>query len=312
MKKRIGIDVGGSKIRAIVGGSKEVISEPSAVALDNDNGKVIACGREALFTAGRVPGSVKVVYPFSGEYAPNADQAGALLTYLLKKLKVRNPDVFVSYSGKQSKESEKIIVRAIQAAGADDVAAVDPAYAAACGCGVDGMGENMIANIGATVTDIAAYCHSKLAAKRTNAFAGNAIDKAISIAIFRKYRMSITPEDAERAKLACASLTSSDDTVFILPATKPTVGLPFRIELKKSEICNFIEPVTDELFDDLIEITRNLAVEPDKIVLTGGTALLDGIAPVLQSLVHIPVRVADNPSEAVIRGLYHIIEAENS
>ncbi len=56
-------------------------------------------------------------------------------------------------------------------------------------------------------------------------------------------------------------------------------------------------------------MTRGMPAEPDKIVLTGGGARLNGLQPTVQALLHFPVVVANKPDEAVINGILQIIDA---
>ena len=312
MKKAIGIDIGSANVRlAVAGLETKIYSEPAVVAVSRDDGrKVIACGNDANYLWSRIPGGVKLVHPFTGETAPDPLYSEALIRYIIGKGRLRSPDAYLSYSGKHTKEAEKIVVDAAQKGGAGDVISVDPSYAAACGCGYRGMGENIIANIGAAVCDIAAYSHSKLAELRTCGYAGRAVDKSIGTGIFHKYRFSITPDTAESIKLSFVSLTKPADTPFVIPVTKPTVGLPCRLSLTPSEVSGFAEKVTDELIDEIVDVVRNMPAEPDKIVLTGGGAKLNGLPAALESIVRLPVVVANEPENAVIRGIIHIIDSD--
>ncbi|MBO4414132.1 MAG: rod shape-determining protein [Clostridia bacterium] len=312
MRKKIAIDIGSKNIRAVTADMPEgkTLCEPSVIAVERDDDrKVAACGADALRLVERVKGVYRTVSPFSPDKTPNQAYAAALLGHMIKRCGAKRHDVYLSYSGRKSPENDAIIVNAIQETDVGDVITIDPAYAAGCGCGVRGMGENVIVNIGASYVNMAAYSRSKAVDERVNTYAGNSIDKAISIAIFRKYRLSINPETAENIKLSHASLTESSDLPFVVKCVKPTLGLPFELKLTENEISGFVEGPVDELLDDLIDMVRGMPAEPDKIVLTGGGALLSGLQPTIQSLLHFPVIVADDPANAVIRGIMQIIEA---
>lgn len=305
--------MGSTNIRLATAGNDIVISEPSVVALSRDDSrKIISCGNAAVNLNSRIPGGVKLVYPFNGETVPDFNCMKAIFSYIIGKGKAKNADTYISYSGKHSKEIEKVIVESAQEAGAGNVLSVDPSYAAACGCGFRGMGENLIVNIGASVCDIAAYSHSKLAAMRSCGFAGKAIDKAIGTGIFHRHRFSITPETAENIKLSFVSLTRPKDLTFEIPVTKPTVGLPSKIRLTPAEVSEYAEKITDELIDEVLDVIRSLPAEPDRVVLTGGGAQLDGLSAALESIIHFPVVVAKNPSEAVIRGIVQIADSDEN
>ncbi|MBQ7604818.1 MAG: rod shape-determining protein [Clostridia bacterium] len=312
MRKKFAVDVGSRYIRAVTEDSpvEKMLCEPSVVAVERDDDrKIAACGSDALRLVERVKGAYRIVSPFSPDKTPNPAYAAALLGHVIKRCNAKRHDVYLSYSGRKSPENDAVVVNAVQETDVGDVVTIDPAYAAGCGCGVRGMGENVIVNIGASYVNMAAYSRSKAVDERVNTYAGNSVDKAISIAIFRKYRLSINPETAENIKLFHASLTESSDLSFAVKCIKPTLGLPFELTLTENEIAGFIEGPVDEFLDDLIDMVRGMPAEPDKIVLTGGGAQLNGLQPTIQSLLHFPVVVANRPAEAVINGILQIIEA---
>ena len=53
---------------------------------------------------------------------------------------------------------------------------------------------------------------------------------------------------------------------------------------------------------------RTLKVEPDKVILTGGGAKLDALESALAPLLCLPVEVAKEPENAVIRGIGVVLE----
>ncbi len=190
MRKKIAIDIGSRNIRASSPDTPErkIIIEPSVIAAERDDDrKVAACGTDALRLCERVKGVYRLVHPFSSDRQPNPVYAAALLGHVLRLGGAKRADVYVSYSGRKSPENDATVVNALQEHDVGDVITIDPAYAAGCGCGVKGMGENIIVNIGASYVNMAAYSRSKAVDERVNTYAGNSIDKAISVAIFRKY-----------------------------------------------------------------------------------------------------------------------------
>ena len=84
MIKKIGIDVGSCFIRTVIPGEPSSITEEPAVTAITENGKIVACGTEAIrFDAG-APGTVFLskLIPDSGELS-DAGQAVAIFSYIL-------------------------------------------------------------------------------------------------------------------------------------------------------------------------------------------------------------------------------------
>ena len=61
--KDIGIDLGTANVLIHVKGKGIVLNEPSVVALDRSNGRVLAVGEEARRMIGRTPGNIAAIRP---------------------------------------------------------------------------------------------------------------------------------------------------------------------------------------------------------------------------------------------------------
>ncbi len=308
MAKKFGADIGYSKVRIVLPNVDEIFSESSAIALSVSDGSVVACGNEAIAVSERVPGSVKLVRPFSGEMTPEAQYITAYFSYVIKKLKVRGASLLVSFSGEHDDETESVYVKALQKAGAGAVSVVDPVYAAAQGCGVINVSDSAVINIGASVTDMACYYRGAIVASASNAFAGNAIDRAIISDTIKKHRYRPSQSEAERLKTELASLLGSSDKTATVNAIRPGIGLPKKVTLTDAEISASCETVFENLADSIADMILPLKNQPEKIVLTGGSAALKGLPNALAPLVLIPIEVAPEPENAVARGIALMLE----
>lgn len=303
MAKVFGADIGYSTVKLYLPEEENpYVSEPAVLAL-NGNDSVAACGAEALRLAKRVPGSVRLIHPFSGETTPDPEHAAAYLSYLIRGNRLRGADLFFSLSGRHDEETESVFVEAAQRAGARDVMAIDSLYAAATGCHVSAVGESTVINIGASVADMGCFCRGNLAAKSSCGYAGNLFDRAMISYVLRKYRLSLTPEEAERIKRTIGTMTPTDGRSTEALALRPAMGVPKKIRLTEEEISACFENVFDHLVDEILALVRGLQLDPDKIILTGGGAKLAGLAPALAPLLCLPVVVAKEPEFAVIRGM---------
>lgn len=304
MAKKFGADIGYSTVRIVTPEMEgDYRSEPAVIAISVADGNVVACGEEALSLSARVPGSVHVVRPFSGEMTPDVRYITAYFAYVMKKLKLKSASLALSFSGAHDEETESVYVKGVQKAGVRDVSVVDPVYAAAQGCEVLNVGDSAVINIGASVTDMGCFSRGKQVAYASNSFAGNAFDRAISSDIMKTHRYRPDNAEAERIKRELATLSTVGDKTVEASVMRPTMGLPKKITVSESEVSGACESVFDNLADEISDMIRSVKPEPDKIILTGGSARLSGFSSALAPLLCLPIEVAREPEGAVIRGL---------
>lgn len=308
MAKKFGADIGYHTIRIVLPGEEPIYrSEPAIIAISIADSTVVACGEEALRTAARVPGSVKLIRPFSGQMTPDPCYLTAYFSYIIKRLRMKGADLILSLSGAHDEETEALFVSTAQKAGAREVVVLDAVYAAAQGCGVSAIGDSAIVNIGASVTDMGAFSRAKQVAAKTGEFAGNAFDRAILAMALKNHRHRITPEEATRVKEEIGTLTPVGGRTAVVEGMRPW-GLPKKLTLTEEEVSAALEGVFDSLADEIVAMLRTLKVEPDKVILTGGGAKLDALESALAPLLCLPVEVAKEPENAVIRGIGVVLE----
>ena len=87
--KDIGIDLGTANVLIHVKGKGIVLNEPSVVAIDKKNNKVLAVGEEAYKMVGRTPGNIVVIRPLKDGVIADFDVTEAMLSHFIDKLKVK-------------------------------------------------------------------------------------------------------------------------------------------------------------------------------------------------------------------------------
>ena len=304
MAKSLGADFGYQTVRVVIPEEGAVIrSEPAVVAISLLDGTVVACGEDAMRLSRTVPGSVRLLHPFGGESATEAVYWEAYFCYLIDVLRKKGAHLTLSFAGQRGDEVEAVAVEAAERAGFKTVTVIDAVFAAAQGCGVTGVGDAAVVNIGASTTDLCCFRRAAPSDTRSVPFAGNAFDRTVIGSVLQTYRYRLTHEEGEKLKRTLASLTPQGDRTAAALAIRPTLGLPKRLTLREEEISNAIEPVFASLSDEILAMIRKQSTPPEKVILTGGGAKLDGLAPALASLLCLPVEVANEPENAVIRGL---------
>lgn len=309
--KKIGFDIGSRNLRVV---TEEGILRtfPAVMAADPVNGAPLAFGFEAEQLASRTPGCVKLVYPFeslgfddslntdsetvAGGAASNSDFSGPVcgvtpellsdfLRYALDNASDRRlhpREIAIALPGDQTDEKEQLCFNACTKAGAREVFVVDTMLAAAYGANANIDSDIVIVNAGASVCDMGVYSYSKLVDFRSVPAAGSAFDLAVRKHVFDKYRISVTSKEAEAIKIEIGSVEPSDSERECLGlGLKTSLGLPRRFRLRSGELLETFEPVIGLISDGLIALLNDLRFEPVKIILTGGSAMLPGLAEAL-------------------------------
>ena len=83
--KDMGIDLGTANTLVYVRGKGILFSEPSVVAIDNTNGKVLAVGQEAKDMLGRTPSNIVAVRPMKDGVIADFDVTQAMIRYFINK-----------------------------------------------------------------------------------------------------------------------------------------------------------------------------------------------------------------------------------
>ena len=309
MAKLIGVDVGYSTVRVVSASERgNYKCESAVIALSVADGSAVACGDEAISLFQRVPGSVTLVKPFSGETTPEPQYITAYFSYILKKMKMKGASVAISLPGVHDEETEGVYVKAIQKAGFGRVTVIESVYAAACGCNIKGVRNSAVINIGASVTDMSCFEKGQQTIKKSNSFAGNAFDRAIISKVLTDHLCRVSPEDAEKIKLELLCLSGESSKKQTVSAIRPGLGIPKKIELDSKDVLSACEGVFDSLADEISDMIRMRKVEPDKIILTGGSAKLNGLVTALAPLIQVPIEIAEEPELSVIRGLEGLLQ----
>ncbi len=142
--------------------------------------------------------------------------------------------------------------------------------------------------------------------------AGNVMDEAIRDYVRGKYSMQIGERTAEQVKkelgTARASAEPFTERSMEVVGKELADGSAKAVEIGSLEVCEALEPVIAEIIAGVRRAIEES--QPDVtadiyhagIILTGGGALLDGMAERLQQELHLHVAVADEPLFSVALG----------
>ena len=305
--KDIGIDLGTANTLVYVKGKGIVVREPSVVAIDKYEGKVLAVGNAANEMIGRTPENIVAVRPMKDGVIADFDITQAMIRAFIKEADVSNvfkPRVVVCIPSGITEVERRAVEEAVIQAGAKAVALIEEPMAAAMGAGLpvnDATG-NMVVDIGGGTTEVAVISLGGIVSSRSIRIAGNALDSAIINYLKKENQINIGDKMAEDIKVAIASAYEDDEEgVYEVRGRDVATGLPKTAQIKESEIRAAISENVDEMIEAIKLTLENTPPElaadvmERGIVLTGGGALIKGLDKLITETTKIPTHVAEYP-----------------
>jgi rod shape-determining protein MreB and related proteins len=311
----LAIDLGTANTLVFAKGRGIVVNEPSIVALDRNNKRVLAVGREAKEMLGRTPADIVAVKPMKDGVIADFDVTEVMLKYFIKQAHRRNhllsPRIVIGIPSEITQVEKRAVQESALRAKASEVYLVEQAMVAAIGAGMpitEACG-NMIVDIGGGTTDIAVISLSGIVYSRSVRVAGNEMDEAIIQYIKRKHNLLIGERTAETIKIQLGSAAPLEKPLTTeIKGRNLIEGVPKTITVTDAEIR---EALGDSVGIIINAIKVALERTPPElsadimdrgIVLTGGGALLKRLDKRLTAETGLPVFIAENPLSSVVLG----------
>ena len=311
----IGIDLGTANTLVCVKGKGIIMREPSVVAYDIRSDAVRAVGTEAKEMIGRTPGSIVAVRPLKDGVIADFDVTAAMLKRFIRQAlrgsvfsRVR---VVITIPAGVTEVESRAVYDAAKQAGAVDIDLVEEPMAAAVGAGLpvlDAAG-NMIVDIGGGTSEVAVISLGDIVTAQSVRIAGDDLDESIINYIRKKHSLLIGERTAEQIKIEIGSvLPYENETSLEIKGRNLVDGLPKNIIITSAE-------VRDAMSDTVLQIIDNIRLTLEKtppalaadiidrgITLTGGGALLRGLAELISRETGMPVSIAAIPLDCVVLG----------
>lgn len=310
----VAIDLGTANTIIYVKGKGIVVREPSVVAIDRYNGKVVAVGNEANSMIGRTPENIVAIRPMKDGVIADFDITQTMIKQFIKKADVvgiMKPRVVVCIPSGITEVERRAVEEAVIQAGAKDVALIEEPMAAAMGAGlpVNRATGSMIMDIGGGTTEVAVISMGGLVSSRSIRIAGDAIDSAIVNYLKKNMGINVGEKMAEEIKMKIASAYEDDNIAYCdVRGRDVQTGLPKTIQVSETQIRHAIKENIDEMLEavkmTLEHTPPELAADVMErgITLTGGGALIKGLDKLLTEVTRIPAQVAEYPLDCVALG----------
>ena len=317
----IGIDLGTASVLIFIKGQGVVLTEPSVVAIDRNNNKVLAVGEEARRMLGRTPGNIVAIRPLKAGVISDYEITERMLKYFIQKavgrrMRIR-PRVAVCVPSGVTEVEKRAVEDATRQAGARFVEIIEEPIAAAIGAGIDiskACG-SMLVDIGGGTTDIAVISLGGTVVSHSLKMGGDNFDEAIIRYMRKKHNLLIGERTAEELKIHVGTAYPRSEVVTMNVRGRNLVtGLPNTIEISSEEmqealeecISSIIEAVHTVLEQTPPELSSDIADRG--IVMTGGGSLLYGLDKLIEEHTGIHVIIAEDPISAVAIGTGQYVE----
>lgn len=317
MAKQIGIDFGTSNTMIwLREANKIVLSAPTVITLDRATRRVVAIGKKARDMLGKTPPSLHAIRPLKNAAISDTGVAALLLHEFLERLDMTSffsrPSALISIPDGFTEVERQALEGAAFEAGIRNVRLVEGPLMAALGAGVR-VGRShgaMVVDLGGGVTEAAVLNAGGIVHSELTRTAGDAFDTAIARYIRSTYSLQIGEVSAELLKRRIGSAIPSADR-----GKARVSGLDVlhhkakEIEVSSKDIRNAIRDPLETIFSMVSHALEQTPPElsadlfDSGIVLTGGGALLPGLAELMQERIGIKVRVAPKPLHSVILGI---------
>jgi len=323
ISKDIGIDLGTANTLVYVKGRGIVINEPSVVAINQKTGQILSIGQEAKRMVGRTPGHIVASRPLVDGVISDFEITEQMLRYFIdqvcqKGLKfLTRPRVVIGVPSGVTEVEKRAVEDATRNAGAREVFLIEEPMAAAIGARlpVQEAAGNMIVDIGGGTTEVAIISLGGIVLSKSLRIAGDKLNEDIIQYARDEFKLLLGVKTAEDIKIAVGSACPLEDKMEVSMRGRDLIsGLPkeviadsghVREAMKRSikilinAIRSIIEEAPPELVADVME---------RGIILAGGGSLLRGLDQLVAQETQMPVKIAEDPLTAVVRGCGVVLE----
>ncbi len=317
----IGIDLGTDSVVIYGRGKGLMLKEPAVIAVERETRNVLAVGIDARRMMGRTPSNILAMRPLREGMIADFEMTSAMLRYFVAKVVGKHlfggPRIVIAMPAGINDVERHSIVTSLFEMGARRTQIMERPVAAAIGAGLDigGAYGKLICNIGGGITDIAVLSMGKTVVRDSVKVAGDQLDDAIVRYVRRKHNMLLGELTAEDIKVAIGSAMPRDEQLFMEVTGRNLIsGMPKVLRINSDEVTEAMEEVLHNLVERIHVVLEHTPAElaadifETGITLSGGGAMLSGLAEYVESALKMKCVVADAAPECVAHGCALVLE----
>jgi len=306
VERDIAVDLGTDTTLLYVSGRGIRLREPTIVAVDRQDGRLIKVGEDARKMLGRTPANIVAVHPIAAGVISDYDMTAAMLKELIRRVtsfSLFKPRVLVCVPGGISGVEERAIMDAVIEAGGRKVYLVQSAVATAVGAGLDvnRPDGHMIIDIGGGTTEAAVVSLNGVVVSESIKTAGAAFDEAIIKYIRRKHNLLIGARTAEDLKKSIGCIKERPEVSYEeVKGRCLMTGLPRSVTINSDEMVEALGETAETILETVHMVLERTPPElvadisENGIVLSGGGSLLYGMDKLVTERTGILAHVVDD------------------
>ncbi|MBK8967112.1 MAG: rod shape-determining protein [Saprospiraceae bacterium] len=316
-KQELAVDLGTANT-LIMMDDQVVVDEPSIVATDRRTGQTIAIGHRAMQMHEKTHDNIKTVRPLKDGVIADFQAAEAMIQSMIQMVGKRSSlfgylkMVICIPSGITEVEKRAVFDSADHVDSKETYLIHEP-MAAALGIGLnieEPIG-NMIIDIGGGTTEIAVIALSGIVCDQSIRIAGDELTNDIMSYMKREHNILIGERTAEQIKINVGSALHELENPpedYAVNGRDLMTGIPKQIKVSYQEVAYALDKSISKIEDAVLKALEmtppELASDIYKtgLYLTGGGALLRGLAGRLEQKTKLQVHVPEDPLRAVVRG----------
>lgn len=326
----LAIDLGTANTLIYMRGKGIVLNEPSVVAIRQEggpNGKttIHAVGHTAKQMLGRVPGNINAIRPMKDGVIADFTVTEQMLKQFIRmaspsRLFAPSPRIIICVPCGSTQVERRAIKESALAAGASEVYLIEEPMAAAIGAGlpVNEAAGSLVVDIGGGTTEVGLISLGGMVYAGSVRVGGDKFDQAIINYIRRNFGMLIGEPTAEMIKKKIGSAFPGSEVMEIeVKGRNIAEGVPRTFTVHSNEI---LEALSEPLNQIVVAVKNALEKTPPELgadiaehglMLTGGGALLRDLDQLLKEETGLPVHVAEEPLNCVVKGCGIALENMN-
>ena len=317
----LAIDLGTANTLIYMRGKGIVLNEPSVVAIRQEggpNGKttIHAVGHTAKQMLGRVPGNINAIRPMKDGVIADFTVTEQMLKQFIRmaspsRLFAPSPRIIICVPCGSTQVERRAIKESALAAGASEVYLIEEPMAAAIGAGlpVNEAAGSLVVDLGGGTTEVGLISLGGMVYAGSVRVGGDKFDQAIINYIRRNFGMLIGEPTAEMIKKKIGSAFPGSEVMEIeVKGRNIAEGVPRTFTVHSNEI---LEALSEPLNQIVVAVKNALEKTPPELgadiaehglMLTGGGALLRDLDQLLKEETGLPVHVAEEPLNCVVKG----------
>lgn len=308
------VDAGSSRTVITTATGDVLLDEPTVIAIDQDNGAVLATGTEAKSFLGKAPERIRVVKPIVGGVIVDFDAAKRLMQAFFKRVL---PDdgsrltVCACVNCGITALEKRTFSDCFKAAGISKVHLLSAPLAAALGAVMDIRAPrgSLLLGIGGALAEVSAICLSDMVHCQSQPLGASCFHAAVVHHFAATQQVAIGENMAEQVTCQLASALPTDASRSLTVTGKNSMtGTPCALELGEADMLGVLDAPLAELASLVRGVMEKLPAElvadiaDSGLHLYGGGTQLAGMADWFARELGLRCRVVGDPDLVQVRG----------